>query len=495
MLEDALKRLTKHSVLYALGPAVHKAIGFALLPLVTVYVGTTANYGITEMAAVSLGVAGQLFGINLLHGLSRFYPEYATDEERGRLVTTCGFLLVATTGIAWILAYIFRAQGAELLFDDRNATDAFVAVGGILFFQTSTQVGLRYLQILERSVAYGVVTTTKLVCEVGLKLWFLVGLGLLYMGVIYSVLVGEALVACALWIFIARRAGLSFSGAMARRLIRYSYPLILSGVCMFVLHQADRFVLKHYLDLSEVGKYALGYKLGSMASVVILEAFGMIWFNYVFGLRDEEHVRLVCRKVLTYFTLVMCFASLALAVFAPEIVRWMAAPEYFDSHRALPIIAAGYVFWAIFQIVHTVFFVRQKTVHITFLVAAAAVLNLALNAWLAPRVGFVGAAWATLATFAALAGVGGWFAERLFPVRYEIGRVVVPIVLAVGLYLASIQLPAAPIAAVALVKSALVLALPAALWWGGYLDPLEKEKIKQMSKSVRELVFRRQRTV
>lgn len=495
MLYDALKRLTKHSVLYALGPAVHKAIGFALLPLVTAYVGTTANYGITEMAAVSLGVAGQLFGINLLHGLSRFYPEYASEIERGRLVTTCGILLVATTAVAWILAYVFRESGAELLFGSRAESTAFVAVAGILFFQTSTQVGLRYLQILERSVAYGVVTTTKLLCEVGLKIWFLVGLGLLYMGVIYSVLAGEALVACGLWIFVVRRAGLSFSGAMARRLIRYSYPLILSGLCMFVLHQADRFVLKHYLDMSEVGLYALGYKLGSMASAVILEAFGLIWFNYVFGLRDDEHIRLVCRKVLTYFTLVMCVASLALSVYAPEIVRWMAAPQYFDSYRALPIVAAGYVFWAIFQIVHTAFYVRQKTARITFLVAAAAALNLALNAWLAPRVGFVGAAWATLITFFALSVATGWFAERLFPIRYELGRVVAPIVLAVGLYLASLRLPAAPTLATLLMKGVLVLVLPAALWWGGYLDLREKEKIKTMSKAVGELIFRRRRTV
>ncbi len=86
MIADALKRLTQHSAIYALGPAVHKAIGFVLLPLVTVYIGTTGNYGVTEMAAVTIAVAAQVLGINLLHGMTRFYKEYETEAERRALV-------------------------------------------------------------------------------------------------------------------------------------------------------------------------------------------------------------------------------------------------------------------------------------------------------------------------------------------------------------------------------------------------------------------------
>ena len=51
MLTDALKRLTKHSLIYALGPAVQKAIGFVLLPFVTAWIGTRGNYGVLEMSA------------------------------------------------------------------------------------------------------------------------------------------------------------------------------------------------------------------------------------------------------------------------------------------------------------------------------------------------------------------------------------------------------------------------------------------------------------
>lgn len=494
VIYDAIKRLTKHSAIYALGPAVHKAIGFLLLPLVTAYIGTTANYGITEMAAVAIGVGSQLFGINLLYGMTRFYPEYATEAERGRLVSTVLILIAGTTGVAVILSLVFRERGAELLFGSRDAAPAFVAVACILCLQSIGQVGLRYLQIRERSVAYGVVTTLKLLCEVGLKVWFLVGLGLLYMGVFYSVLAGEALVAAGAVYAVVRRSGLVFSLPMARRLARYSYPLILSGLCMFVLHQADRFVLRHFdVPLGDIGLYGFGYKLGSMASTVIVEAFGLIWFTYVFSVQDESHVTLLCRKVLTYFSLLMTVASLAIAVFSAEIVRTMATPEYFESHRAMPIIALGYLFWAIFQVVHTVFYIRQRTGQVTLLVAGAAVLNLALNAVLAPRYGYMGAAWATLGTFGALAIAAWMLAERLMPVGHEIVRVVLPIGFAVALYFVSQMLPDWPIAGLAAAKVLLVAAHPMLLWFAGYLKPVEKDKIKAMSKEALDLVLRRSR--
>lgn len=484
MLTDALKRLTKHSIVYALGPAVQKALGFLLLPLVTYYIGKEANYGVVDISAASLAIAGQVLGINLLYGMTRYYPEYVTEEERGRLVTTCLILLAITTGAALAAAVAFSGSGARLLFGSSEYSGALVVVAAILFLQTLGQVGLRWLQILERSVAYGVLTTLKTVLEVGLKIWFLVGLGLTFMGVLGSVLAGELAVAVGMVVWIVSRLGLSFSWPMARRLLRYSWPLILSGLLMFIPQQADRFFVQRIRGLSEEGVYAVGYKLGMIANGVFLDAFGLIWFPYIFGVKDPEAVRLICRKVLTYFTLIMCCASLALAVFSPEIVRVMAAPKFFEGHRVMPIVLAGYVAWAVFQVVHTGFYLRERTIRITILAGGAAVLNLALNRVLVPVHGYMGAAWATLATFAALAVASWILAERVMPVGYETLRVLVPVALSVALFLVSRRVPA-DLGVVALaVKGALVLALPATLWAGGYLRPDEKVKIGDMLKEL-----------
>jgi O-antigen/teichoic acid export membrane protein len=281
-------------------------------------------------------------------------------------------------------------------------------------------------------------------------------------------------------VWIVRRVGFGFSWPTAKRLVRYSYPLILGGIPMFALHQADRWFVRFYGGMDGVGLYSAAYKLGTIANAVFLESFGLVWFPYIFGVKDEASVRSICRAVMTYFAAVMCCASLALAVFSPEIVQLMADKKFFESHPAMPIVVGGYVCWAVYQVASTGLYVRQKTGAISILVGAAAVLNLTLNQLLVPSMGYMGAAWATLATFGVLAVATWVVAERAMHVGYEIFRVLLPVVLAVALYAVSLRIPGGGIA----LRSALVLVLPIFLWTCGYLRAQEKAELVSVVRSL-----------
>lgn len=484
MIYAALKRLGRHSLVYALGPAVQKLLGFALLPFVTVWIGTTANYGVLEIGSVTIAIAAQVLGINLLHGMTRFHAHYQTEDERDTLVSTTLLMLAASTGAALLLAWAFREPGARLLFDSSAHAPALVVVFAILFFQTIGQVGLRWLQVLERSVTYGIVTTAKLLLEIGLKVWLLL-LGLTYMGAFYSVLACEVLAALVVVVVLVRKCGLRFSRPMALRLFVYSSPLFISGLCMFVLHQADRFFVQHMCGASEVGLYGLAYKLGTIGNAILLEGFGLIWFPFAFSLKSDEEVRSVTRKVLTYFHLAMCALTLSLAVFAREIVHAMAAREFHSAWPALSLVALGYLFWGLYQIVSTVFYRLERTWTVGVIACGAAVLNLVLNAVLVPRLGFMGAAWATLGTFAALALVTWIAAERVLPIGYEWRRIVWPSVLALGLFGLAAVIPDWPLWATITAKLALIGLLPVILLVTGFLAPEEKRKLKDIWRSLR----------
>lgn len=486
MVYAALKKLGKHSLIYAAGPAVNKALSFVLLPLVTAYIGSTGNYGVVELAGVTIAIAGQVLGLNLLHGMQRFHGEYEDPRDRATLITTTLWLLAASTGLAFAVAWLARDAGAHLVFGSVEYAPALTMAAAILFFQTIGQVGMRYLQLLEKSVVYGVLTTVKMLSEIGLKVWFLVGLGLTWVGVLGSVLGGEMVVGTGLMVWIFARLGTRFSVPMAKRLFVYSSPLILSGLCMFVLHASDRFFVARLIDVDELGIYGLGYKLGAIANAVILEAFGLIWFPYVFGLKDKAEIAAVCRKMLTYFVLLMTWASLLLALFAREVVGVMVEPEFFAAHTFIPLVALGYVGWAVFQMASTSLYLEKRTGVLSAIVAGAAVFNLALNALLVPRLGAMGAAVTAAATFLGL-GAATWIvSERVLPVGYEIGRVLAPLVLAVGLYFGACALSEGrSMGADLAIKLTAWALLPAVLVACGYLASEEKAKIRQIARSLR----------
>jgi O-antigen/teichoic acid export membrane protein len=501
MLYDALKRLTKQSILYALGPALHKAVGIALMPVVTVWIGTTEDMGVFELASMTLVIAGQLLGLNILSGMTRYYYDYERDE-RGEVVTTTLLLLMASTGLGLVAAFVFARPASLALFRSEEHADAVVALGAILFCQAVGLVGLRYLQVLQRSVAYGLLTTVKLLTEVGFKVWFMGFLGLTYMGMLYSVLVGEALLAVGTVLVLARSIGMRFSVAKARQLLRFTYPLIPSGLCMFALHSIDRYVIAwHYDGTSEAGLYGIGYRFGSIVNLVVLEAFGLIWFPYVYSLRDRAQVREVSRAVLTYFCLLMTAASLAAGLFATEIVQLMTEGKFWPSAEVVPVVLLGYVFWGAYQVASTTFYVEERTGIVSGVVALAAAVNLGLNLVLVPSLGTMGAAWATLITFACLAALSWGISERLFPTGFELGRVALPAGLAVGLYGVSRLLPDAferygvtswrghwitfpvPTArtlAVVAAKGGLLVAFPVLLAALGFLSRRERSKIRDI---------------
>ncbi len=485
MLTDALKRLARHSAVYAAGPALQKLVGFLLLPFVTATIGGAAQYGILEMGGVTLAVASQVLGVNLLHGMTRFHADAKDQRERGEVVSTTLWLLVATTGAALALALLFPEQASELLVGTRTETKAALVVFAILFAQTVGQVGLRWLQTIERSGTYVAITTGKTALEVGLKVALLLA-GMGSLGALLSVLGGEAALAIVMTIVIALKLGLRFSPAIAKRLVLYSLPLVGSGLFMFVLHQADRWFVQRMHGEAAVGVYGIAYKLGAMGNAVVLEAFGLIWFPFVFAVASEADARILCRKIATYAAAGFSFLTLGLALFADEIVRWMAAPEYADAARMLPVIAFAYLFWALFQVLHTTFYLRKRTGHIAWLVGGAAVLNLCLNALLVPDHGGMGAAWATVGSFAALA-IATWIAaERLWPVGFETWRIAFPILAAAALAWGATRLPAdASFAWITTAKIALLLGFPVLLVSCGFLDRVEQAKIKALLAGVR----------
>jgi O-antigen/teichoic acid export membrane protein len=176
----------------------------------------------------------------------------------------------------------------------------------------------------------------------------------------------------------------------------------------------------------------------------------------------------------------MACASLALAVFAPEVTRAMADAKFFESHRAMPLVVGGYVFWAVYQVASTGLYVRQRTGALSILIACAAALNLCLNAVLVPRLGYVGASWSTLATFAALA-VATWVtAERAMRVGYDAGRLALIVVVGAALYAASAWVPDAAAPSGLAIRAAIVLLLPAGLWTSGFFRAEEKAEIRSI---------------
>jgi O-antigen/teichoic acid export membrane protein len=462
----------RHSAVYGLGNVVAKAIGFLMVPFYTHYL-TPVDYGTLEILDLSMSLLGMLLNMGMTAALLRSYSAAPTLREKNKAVSTA-FLFAALTGL---LTFGAGASLAGLV--SRTLLGPNVPSTYLLLAFSSFVLGYianlprTYLRALEASGAFVMVDTAALILMLGLNIYFIAVLKIGLVGILLSSVIAASLQVILLSIWTVKKAGFGFSGTLLRQMMGFGLPLIFSNMALFTLNFADRFYLKHFQSLDAVGIYAVGYKFAFMLNYLIVQPFFVMWQGRMYEIHKQpDHASIFGQIFMLYSTLLM-YAGLALAVFSTEIVGVMVAPSFSASAGVIPVVTLAYIFCGIGYFTQLGMFLTNRTKMIGILSAGAAVLNLGLNYFLILNDGMLGAAWATLLSFAALAGGSYWLSQRLLPLPLAVGRAGIALVLAVGLYLMSRCGVSGSLALTVLVKIGLLVAYPLILWKGRVLSPSE----------------------
>ena len=124
--------------------------------------------------------------------------------------------------------------------------------------------------------------------------------------------------------------------------------------------------------------------------------------------------------------------------------------------------------------------ITKRTKIIPVIGIMVAMLNLAVNLLLIPLIGAMGSAVATIISNLIFFAAVYFIAQRIYPIPYELKKVIMIILVATGLYLVSEFLAGVSLLPRIVLKLCLLGAFPAALYPLGFYDPVEKERLKLM---------------
>lgn len=442
MLRQALAKLSKHTLIYAVAEQAGRLAGFLLLPLTTGYLSEN-DFAVRELLAITLAVLAQVCGINITAAMSRLYFDDADPARRRIVLSTSIASVTAVAVIAALLLGALAPAWAEHL--PAEAADlphlARIALG-IFVFQTLRELQNKVLQTQERSALFGALSVSKLVFEILAQIAALVRFEAGLEGLLWAVLISEALFALLLSAILWPAVGLRFSGAVLASLVAYAAPLVPNGILQFCLHSLDRYLVGGVCGGEQLGLYALAYKLGYVPNYLVLGPFLLIWYPFVFSIRDSERQRELVGRLVPLFMLVMTAAALGMALFAEEIVGVAASrPGFLRAWPAIPWIAAAYWLWGLFQLLQTGFYARKATKVLPLLTLGAVLVNVFTNLMLLPSFGFVGAAIATVATFAVLCVATYDRSRGVYPLDVQWRRVAGPAVVAGALAAVALAWP------------------------------------------------------
>jgi O-antigen/teichoic acid export membrane protein len=481
---NALKSLA----IYSIGVIAGKLAGFILIPLYT-RVFSQADYGVLELVDVTLQAATKVLWGGYPYAVWYFYANAGGEAPRRRVVSTAvwGALLIGCAGAAlggvlapWLSVVTTQAKASPWLL-----RLAFVG----LACSFPLEAVLCWFRSIDSAGKYVTSGLARLVLQTVCALFLLTVCGLGVAGVFWASAISGLAIGAVLIAYAVRKNGSAFDGRIFVKMLSYSAPTIFVGVCSFVVHFGDRYVLQRFVTLPELAVYSLAYKFGMLITLVQY-AFQGYWNAQAFQIAIRPGGERVLARVLTYLVCALCGAGLVVTCFARPVIALLAPPSYSAAAALVPLVCAAYILFAVSAYFQTIFFVKKRTGSDAVLNGMGAVVALAGYALLIPRYGLWGAAAATFLAFAFNTAVAAIWSRRFIAVPFELGRLATVTLPAVLLGILHLAFPVHGVAAGFAVGFLMAICYVALLLAAGFPDRSERESALRQLSAARARVWR-----
>jgi O-antigen/teichoic acid export membrane protein len=231
------------------------------------------------------------------------------------------------------------------------------------------------------------------------------------------------------------------------------------GIAMYVITASDRWFIQHYQGEVELGMYALGAKFALLMTLA-METFRKAWWPIAMDAMHSPDGPDVFRAIARMFMGVGVAAVIYLTFLSRWLVDWVAGPAFQAAWPLVGVLAWQSLFYGFYMVASPGIWKAEKTHYSMYLMIGSALLNLALNAWLVPEYGGMGAAVATGLSYFVLLLLSMLVSERLWRVDFPLILLVAQILIGIVASLWLINTEAGWIAK-AVVAHALVAVLAA----------------------------------
>lgn len=428
-----MRQLLKDMSIYGLGGVLSRTVQLLLLPVYT-RVLAPADYGCLELVYLVANILAILYGLMISTGYIRVYYDSKEPAYRDRVLGSAFWFTTASTAIFFTLSFASASSISEFVFGFDDGVTLVMLVTLSTGITAHSRVLYNVLMVREQARSYVGVNLITLLLTMGITIYFVVGLKWGVKGVLLAQISGYSIELIVLAALVVRRSILSFSFGHVREMLAFSMPLIPLQIASFVIALSDRFFLKEYSGLSDVGLYSLGYKFASVLPILTIEPF-KAFSPRIFSLIDRPDE---CKKMIAdftrYYLAVSLTLALAISMFSREVIAVMSDESFHDSYRVIYILCASQVLLGVYNLSRYANNIVKKNWIIMLSWILASILNVGLNLLLVPRYGMYGAAVSSVTAYAALVVANLYATRRIYPIHFSYSRLVQISLLAVGVF-------------------------------------------------------------
>ena len=475
---NSIKRLSKHTLIYGIGYILSRSIGFLLLPIHSNLL-EPAQLGTAALLYSSLALINIVFGYGMDVAFLRFFILEESEEERKSIFSTA-FLMILSTGILFSLLILSLAKPiAGLIFQDGQYFILIRLASGILLSDALILMPFLVLRGMEKSVRFGVLKFMNVAVNFGMNILFVVILKKGVPGIFTANLIASSFTLITVLPVILRWLRLRFNTAHLKELLRFGLPYIPSLLSVMIMDQISRFFLDRMAGKEITGIFSACYKLGMIMALVVA-AFRFAWHPFFLSTSKEENAPEIFSRIFTYFMLTTCSVFLFISMFVRDIISikifgiTLLGPKFIPGLPIVPVILLAYIAYGAYVNFIVGIYLKKKTSSLPLITGLGAAVSLLANYLLIPLYGIMGAAWASFLAYFSMAAALFIYSSKLYPVPYEIFRIVKILIVSGVLFLAGgILFSESHV----LIRTGIFVSLFPALWILDFFKPEEKRII------------------
>jgi O-antigen/teichoic acid export membrane protein len=448
---NPLKRLASQTAVYGVSSIIGRFLNYLLVPLYT-YTFAPAEYGVVAEFYAYMGFLAVL----LVFGLETGYFRFRASGEHpppAVLATALRFLILANG--AFLAAAVVLQQPVADLLRHGDHPEYIWWVAAILALDSVGSPAFARLRAEDRALRFAGIKLIEIGANIGLNLFFIVlcrqaweadpdsVLGRLWdpqIGIGYVFLSNLAASALKLVLLTPqlRDALTGFDGALFRRMLRYSLPMVIIGLAGIVNEMLDRAALKYLLpyddatNMAQLGIYSACYKL-SVLMTLFIQAFRYAGEPFFFAYAKERDAKAVYALVLNWFV-IFCVLLFLLVTLFMDVFQYFVGAPYREGLGVVPVLLLANLLLGVYVNLSIWYKLTDRTLLGAWVAIAGAAITILMLWVLVPVYGYHGAAWAHLACYAVMVVLSYGLGRRYYPVPYDLTRVVGYILFGLGLY-------------------------------------------------------------
>lgn len=436
-----LKSLAKETAIYGMSSIIGRFLNYLLVPVyASAMSAASGGYGIiTEVYAWTA-----LLMVILTYGMETTFFRFVNKEtENPARVYSTVLKMVGCTSLLFALLCTACLQPIANLTDYADHPWYIGMMIWVVAMDAFQCIPFAYLRYKKRALHFAGLKILFIILNITLNVIYYV-----FMGgneVFYAFLFNLICTFLIMLLLIPQlHFGNGFDKVLAKRMLIYSYPIMILGIAGILNQVADKIIFRHIYPNAAEGQAQLGiYGACSkiaMIMAMLTQAFRYAYEPFVFGKSKDKDSKTVYAQAMKYFIIFTLLAFLAV-MFYLDILKYILAPDYWPGLKVVPIVMVAEIFMGVYFNLSFWYKLIDETKWGAYFSFAGCAVLISINVIFVPIYSYMACAWGGFAGYGVAMLLSYFVGQKKYPIRYDLWGICKYVLLAGILYIISEALP------------------------------------------------------